>query len=116
MKITFPYIRTSKDHNVVWSEDTIIELHETYLTISVEAIEEAPKDSDDLALGTKENKKSGFSLLLKSHIAAIDSGWDNASQCYDFSIYTTGVVYAYNCKDKETSVRIVTSLNNWLIQ
>lgn len=116
MKITFPYIRTSKDHKVVWSEDTVIELHETYLTIRVDAIEEAPKDSDDLTLGTKESKKSGGSLLLKSHIAAIDSGWDNASQCYDFTIYTTGVVYGYNCSDKGTAILIANELNNWLIQ
>lgn len=113
--IKFPYHRTSDRHRVMFSKDTSIELYDTYLVINVSATEEAPVDLDDPMLGDKQYIKDGRSVLLKSHIVAIDQGWDNSSGSYDFTIYTSGVSYAYNCADKQTSVRVGLELSHWLL-
>lgn len=114
-KITIPYHRSSPKNVVLSAEDVIIELYEGYLELSVRAIEEVPVSYDDDMLGMKEQLKEGSSLILKSAICAVDTGYDSKAECYDVTIYCTAASYGYNCRTKEKALEVYAALRGWLV-
>lgn len=114
--LIIPYHRNQKHSEVVFSEDTRIDLHDTHLEIFVNGHELIPKDEDDLLVGMKESRMEGSAVVLKSHIVFIDTGWSNSAQCYDFGIYTTSSTLGYNCKDKKTATEQYEILKDWLLR
>lgn len=114
-KLTIPYVRSSPRATVIRAEDTVIELHDTYLTICINATEEIPKDDEDEYLGVKRDRKSGNATILKSGIVAIESTWDDKAESHDFVIWTHVGTWGYNCGSRNEAMEYYEKLINWLL-
>lgn len=96
-----------KNSKVVWADDVVFELHEKYFSVSIDVVEEVPKDAEDVLMGSKERKRDSMAYCIKSSIYAIEWGYDNDNGLYDFTIFTAGTSWAYNCKDKASAKEYV---------
>lgn len=113
-ELTLPYIASTKHAKVVWADDTVIGLFDTHLIVSIDAIEESPKDMDDLALGMEERKRCGTILVLKSSITAVEYGWCEDCKCHDITIFASGLQLGYNCSTKGIAKAYAETITNWL--
>lgn len=115
-QLKIPYVRGYPKSSVVWSEDTVLELHDSYLTIRIDAVEEVLKDRDDELMGTKERIKKGSATILRSSIMAIETGWSDECECYDFTIYTNYTAWGYNVRTEAEGVELYKSVSEWMVK
>lgn len=111
--IILPVVVEAKQH-LVWSEDTIIELHDDKAVFLVNYIFERPVDADDEILGMVDDKEEYRFVVKKDTIEAIQWAYDPKDKCYYIKVMGASGSIAYNTKNKKEAVEKCLVLEDWL--
>lgn len=112
-KLIIPYYRSSPKATVISSEDIKINLYDSHLTLRINCSEEVP--DEDECMPVKVKNYIGTSTIIKSAIMAIETSYDDESECFDIVIYTATTSWGYNIENSSFASELYKTLTDWLL-